>query len=139
VEFRKRRRSVRADGFVVWKAVRTTIFSEAAFLAVLVNARDVRDLEGCRCARGQSASAAAWSLAGWIGAYEDMRHSRRIDAGFRHFAHALGRCCKGGNALVIDAWRCRRADWGALMDLCSVPLPPAVPNTDGRSALHITR
>lgn len=33
---------VRADGFVLWKAVRTTTFSEAEFLTVLVNAREVR-------------------------------------------------------------------------------------------------
>ncbi|WP_025827936.1 FAD-dependent oxidoreductase [Acetobacter okinawensis] len=32
---------VRADGFVVWKAVRTTIFYEAEFLTVLVNAREL--------------------------------------------------------------------------------------------------
>lgn len=33
---------VRADGFVVWKAVRTTIFCEADLLAVLVNTRELR-------------------------------------------------------------------------------------------------
>lgn len=32
---------VRSDGFVLWKAVRTTIFSEADLLAVLVNTREL--------------------------------------------------------------------------------------------------
>ncbi|MFS3136816.1 hypothetical protein ACLRDC_15830 [Gluconacetobacter sacchari] len=32
---------VRADGFVLWKAVRTTTFSEAELLTVLVNAQEV--------------------------------------------------------------------------------------------------